>query len=392
MSVASQRVRAAVDDFSYRFYDRPRFEPLKSYDESRDVFVEQLIDVDGVVSVYESGGGPGVPGISDIDMVVVVEDEVEDPERLRAQIEEAKVDEYFFFHGPDVVNRSTFADYYSVLPVPKNLYLHAGEELDYEENYDERNRLAYFVDSFTGTYPGEFLEFLFYPGVALSNRQYDIAVNDFIDLSVPTGIANQLPVHIETRMALHRLNSLRNDMRLFTETAGITSEVLSTFDESITDLRERWFNEPASVQERLLIERLSDSVTACFVFAELLNDYLLSEGIAPSVESVRSDSDVRYLNTYHPTWRADSGEESTLKRVVDRRLRSVSLPASFLVNKFSRDNNSRVPSSYREAINRRDETATSRMAALSTYRFHPLRDAYLAVVPRLHRGKARWTL
>lgn len=392
MGISSQRVSEAISKYSYRFYDRPRYEPFEAYEEAREEFVDRLSDVEGIVSVYESGDGPGVPGISDIDMVVVVEDDVADPERLRQRIEDAKIDEYFFFHGPDVVTRSTFPDYYSVLPVPKELYLYAGEDLNYESRTDEYNKLVYLVDSFNTTYPGEFLEFLFFPGIHLADRQLDIAANDFIDLLLPGRVANHLPVHVETRMALHRLNSLRNDMALFCETADTESAVLSEFDESITDLRDRWFDEPQNKQQQLLVDRLADAVTACFEFAQLLDEHLQEEEIVPSITADKTTTNNRYLNTHLQSWSAEIGEQQTLTRFGKQRVRSISLPTSFLVNKLARENNQRVPTEYRKTIKRRDLTAEARMQSLSTYLFHPLRDTYMAVVPRAHRLKANWVL
>lgn len=392
MGIATDRLQRHVADLSYEFYDLPRFEPLEAYDDARETFVDRLSGVDGVVSVYESGDGPGVPGISDVDMVVVVEDDHDDPERLRERIEAAKVDEYFFFHGPDVVPESTFSDYYSVLPVPKDMHLHYGADLEYEKNESEYNRLAYLIDSFNDTYPREFLEFLFFPGVLLSDRQYDIAANDMIDLFVPRVIADRLPIHVETRLAIHRLNSLRNDMALFCETADVSSDVLTQFDESITDLRSRWFDEPKSRQETLLLDRLADAVTACFEFADLVREYAATEGIAPSTGDETTENVNVYVNSYHADWSADAGERVTVDRFRYGRIKSLCLPSEFRVNRLSRQNDPRVPTAYADAVRRRDETAKERLQALSTYRFHPLRDTYMSIIERLNRAKAWYVL
>lgn len=390
--IASTDVRARTDEFEYRFDNHPRYEPVERYEEALETFLERIEDVPGVVSVYESGtGGVSVPGISDIDLVVVVENDVDDTTALRERIEDAKIDEYFFHHGPEVLTRASFSEYYNVLPMPKDLRLHYGEELSYEKNRDEYNYLAYLVDQVNTTYPFEFLEFLFFPGITLRDRQYDIAVNDFIDLFAPSAVARQLPVWIDTRFAVHRLNSLRNDMQLFVQSAGVDAPVLDRFDERITEMRGGWFEHDRQTKERLLRECLEDAVTACFAFVGHLRDHLHEEGveIAASASEYRS-SDV-YTNVYLLEWAADGAERTTLSLWAERRIKSCVLPQAVTVNDRLRDDDPAVdaPVEYGRALEARDRTRERREQSMQLYTYHPLRSKYMTVLGWLQAAKTR---
>lgn len=389
--IASDAVRTASGDLRYAFYDHPRYEPPEAYEEARETFFERIEGVPGVVSVYESGtGGISRPGISDIDLIVVVEDDVEDPGALRDGIAAAKTDEYYFFHGPEVLTRSAFPEYYNVLPMPKDLQRHSGEALDYEKNRDRFNYLAYLVDSVTTTYPMEFLELLFFPGPSLDHHRLDIVLSDAFDLLVPGPIAERFAVDLDTRFAVHRMNSLRNDMMLFSETTGRETPVLDAFDASITDLRERWFELDRADREAVLIDRLQDAVTACFAFVDHLDAHLADIGVdVPATEpTVRSHETTH--NEFRPDWVVETAERDTCRYYRDGRVRTAVLPQSVSVNDRLRAGEAvTAPADYRTALEHRDHSKNQRDAAMAAYKYHPLRARYMRVMGALFGLKTR---
>lgn len=388
--LASQTVLYATQSLEYEFYNHPRYEPRESYEEALKIFLERIKDVPGVVSVYESGTGVSRPGISDIDLIVVVEDDA-DSEIIREGISEAKTDEYFFFHGPEVLTREGFEEYYNVLPMPKELYLHHGEELEYEQNREPFNYLCYLVDSVNTTYPMEFLDFLFFPGLSVSHHQLNIVVNDLFDLLVPRLLADRTAVTVNSRFAIHRLNSLRNDMMLFVESSGRDAPRLEDFDQSITDLRECWFELSRSDQEALLLKRLQDAITACFVFVGHISEHLQEIGVEVDASAIELRPQDIYQNEYRNEWHVDVAERKTCEFYREDRVKTCVLPATVSVNDRLRESSSsiRAPDEYVNALNTRDSTRNRRMASMEAYKYHPLRSQYKSVMRTLFKLKTR---
>lgn len=391
--VASDTVSSAIENLDYDFYGHPRYEPREAYEEAREVFIERIDAVPGVVSVYESGSGVSRPGISDIDLIVIVEDEIADPGAVREGIQRAKVDEYYFFHGPEVLTRDTFAEYYNVLPMPKDLHLLYGEELPHEKNDDRYNYLCYLVDSVNTTYPMEFLDFLFFPGISFADHRMNIVASDLFDLFVPRPIADRFLVEIDSRFALHRLNSLRNDMMLFVESSGRDAPRLETFNSAITDLRDQWFDLDRDAQEALLLERLQDSVTACFVFLDHLVGQLADLPLSVNAAGDELRPQNVYHNEYRKDWDSGQAEADTCHYCRHDRVKTCVLPQAVTVNDRIRSNDVTVsaPDEYVQALERRDRTKASRDRSMATYKYHPLRSQYMSVVRALFGLKIRIT-
>ncbi|MFB6187569.1 MAG: hypothetical protein ABEI86_11980, partial [Halobacteriaceae archaeon] len=290
--------------------------------------------------------------------------------------------EYFFFHGPEVLTRDTFSEYYNVLPMPKELNLHYGEELSYEKNQKKFNYLVYLVDSVNTTYPMEFLDFLFFPGISVTNHRLNIVVNDIFDLFVPRQFAELLSVEVNSRFAIHRLNSLRNDMMLFVEMSERSAPVLQDFDESITELREQWFDLNQIEQEKLLLARLRDSITASFKFVNHIKHHLVDIGVEVNDTGRYLHPHDIYYNEYRPDWEVTKAESDTCQFYRDDRLKTCVLPQTVTVN-------NRLRSNYISALNHRDKTKRRRDESMETYKYHPLRAQYKAIMQSLFGLKSR---
>ena len=81
-------------------YNQPRRVAIESYHIAVDRYVEDVKRLNGVVSIYLMGGF-GAPGLSDIDIVVVVSDDFDPYESGRLSTK--GIDGYLFLHGPIVV-------------------------------------------------------------------------------------------------------------------------------------------------------------------------------------------------------------------------------------------------------------------------------------------------
>jgi len=386
-SIATDDIRAARRKYDYTFFDYPRDIPWKNYDEARKIFVDRVADVPGIVSVYESGR-PSTRGISDIDLIVVVEESIDDTDRIRATIEDAKTDEYYFFHGPEVLTRDVFEVYHSVLPQPSELHHLWGERLSYKSERGEFTALAYLVDSLNTTYPREFLEFLFLPSLTHSH-ELRIVSQDLLSLVVPQGITRQIDLRLDVRLAIHRLNSFRNDINMFLSQYERENEMLSWFDDAITDLRQEWFD--LDDQEETLLRRLEDAVTAAFVLTAEIRDYLDTVGICVDATKREIRTGETYSDIFVTEWSRSTGERESVRNFVERGIPSCLLPQMITVNQRLRADPTTVtaPDAYKRTVTHRDEVAAKREASMESYKYHPLRSQYLTSIRALNRAKIR---
>lgn len=385
--LGSEVVRSSRARYRYDFVNYPRDVAWEEYDRARDTFVERIDGEEGVAAVYESGK-PSTRGISDIDLVVIVDDDVEDVSRVRNAIEAAKTDEYYFFHGPEVLTRDVFRAYHSVLPQPKELHHLYGERLTYEEDRTEFTALAYLVDSLNTTYPREFLEFLFLPSLTTSH-ELRIVSRDMLALLVPQPITRRIRPRLDVRLAIHRLNSFRNDVEMYLEQYGTGTDHFDPFDASITELRQSWFENPD--QEETLLARLEDSITTAFVLAGEVADHLSAEGMSVGASGREVRTAGTYADVFDTEWTTTEAERASVTNFVDRGIPSCHLPQVVSVNERIRNGDAAVtaPASYRRTLERRDEVAAKREASMESFKYHPLRAQYLSVVRNLNRAKIR---
>lgn len=130
-----------------RFINEPSPLPVEAYFSAVDAYVRQIDSLAGLVSVSLMGS-IGAPGLSDIDLIVVVEDQFEDS--MSGLLSTTRMDRRLFLHGPVVVPRS-LADELPYLIYATNLETVWGDRIlgQYEGlRKHERKALAliYLVD------------------------------------------------------------------------------------------------------------------------------------------------------------------------------------------------------------------------------------------------------
>src|SRR6056297_896623 len=85
-----------------RVVNPPKNVPIDNYKKAVDAYLEKIKKVPGILSVYLMGGF-SAPGLSDIDIIVVVDDNFSS---LNSHLLDVKgIDEYLFIHGPLVFPR-----------------------------------------------------------------------------------------------------------------------------------------------------------------------------------------------------------------------------------------------------------------------------------------------
>jgi hypothetical protein len=127
---------------NFSFTGKPQVFSLKDYVDIRDKYVDQVFKLPGVKSIYQMGSITA-PGISDIDLIVVLNDDVEGVEnRLYSTKPLGEKGRYIFMHpGAMIVNEATF----TALPFlfhTANLHNIAGENIPQVRLTDKESELA----------------------------------------------------------------------------------------------------------------------------------------------------------------------------------------------------------------------------------------------------------
>lgn len=93
------------------FVDAPRFVPLATYEAYVGRYVQHVKDVPGVRAIYQMGS-TSAPGISDLDLIVVVDDPYRPADYQRLSVRKVFGDDaearYLFIHDVSVVDTSSF--------------------------------------------------------------------------------------------------------------------------------------------------------------------------------------------------------------------------------------------------------------------------------------------
>ena len=229
----------------YTVIDDVQYVVREKYDEVLGSYLDRIKRMPNVVSIYQLGN-ISVPGISDIDLIIVLHDEFTEPVNFRQLQRDATGDigAYLFSHAPYVANRDTFADL-SMLFFADNLRHVWGEALALK------------------TYPAEQVEFY----------KYVIALEAAISQSFAFVRATHNRTIFNLRSLLCNLNAVKHN---FTTLAPWRSanqrDTWRQYREDIDALRNKWFQEDTATR----IQRAVDlSGRATVILGETLDELLL---------------------------------------------------------------------------------------------------------------------
>ena len=132
-----------------KIINQPRFLQKEAYDEELDIYLQKADVAEGLVSVMTMGS-VGAPGLSDLDLICVVEDEVQARSVLDLDLPVGARERGILIHAPIIVPRSLFTGLAYIFPV-SNLSDCKGEPLaqmrDPLTEEEERSlALVYLVD------------------------------------------------------------------------------------------------------------------------------------------------------------------------------------------------------------------------------------------------------
>lgn len=230
----------------YKFFDFPLKYEFKDYQEAMDNYVGRISRIPDVKGIYRVGN-ISVSGISDIDLVVVLNDELKHSTYKNYSIngldEKAK---YLFMHNPLILNEKTFRalNLFSVSD-----YLEEIKPCNQEINFkklslqeESSRKIADLVD---------------FNGDLTWNYTYTL-------------VSGQCPV----RQTIAQLSKLRKNIEYF---KGVTGQSKSSWDEyikEIADLRKNWFLSETKEKKTIIVGLLKKALGAIYELNFCLEEYL----------------------------------------------------------------------------------------------------------------------
>lgn len=230
---------------SYSVNDDVQHVSREKYDDVLNSYLDYIRRVPGVMSVYQLGN-ISVPGISDIDLIIVLHDEFSGTIDFRAAQREAagSIGTYLFSHGPYVADRNTFAD----LP------------------------MLFFADNLRHIW-GETLALNNFPSEQTEFYKYVIALEAaiaqsfaFIKTTHDTRIFN-------LRSLLCNLNAVKHNFTTLAPWRNASQRTAwRTYQEDIDALRNEWFQEIEANRIRRVLDLNS---RATVILREVLDELLM---------------------------------------------------------------------------------------------------------------------
>ena len=196
-----------------------------------------------VLSAY-TFGEVKAPGISDIDIIIVLKENAVLPEFLK-RISPEKKYRYVFLH-PFFIVPKKFMENIS--------YIHPNSE--YKRIYGEEIK----IKKLRGNDIKEI---------------YSCLINDVIMRHFPSDYLNVLlSKRIDARLCLVRLNALHHSFSIFKKISGVSKPEWEKISEDISNLRKMWFELPSSTAKRELMSLVKRAVYISLDFVKEYKNFL----------------------------------------------------------------------------------------------------------------------
>ncbi len=129
------------------FRNAPCLIKYSEYEHAIDTYLERVTNIQGVSSVYTMGS-IGAPGLSDIDIIIVVKDDFSP--NLSANLSTLDIDSRLFIHGPVIIPQSMTGDFQYIIYATGLKKLHGSDILPNFSDLDNSTakilRLCYLID------------------------------------------------------------------------------------------------------------------------------------------------------------------------------------------------------------------------------------------------------
>jgi len=298
---------------NFRFVDKPIYHDISSYNETINLFIEELSKLEDINSVYQIGEVT-VPGISDLDFIVILNNKLERPQKCIKVIRSyVKKNNYLIEHYPYIINKENFSNVNYMFPIfnIKNIY---GEKYKIKKIVDIDILNAIILTDLVNIYwPKEFIRYFLYKKVYLKNKIKSYYFNDILRTLELSKVLPYTKLEIPTRNLLCRLNSMKYPVAMIEKISGQKNRKWSDHINEINDLRKNWFSYNDKKYYTLL-DLTKNTIMLCYDIIERLDSILKRkkffsyEGLEDTLIIERDSS-----NLYIDNWRP----EDSLKKAVN---------------------------------------------------------------------------
>ena len=222
-----------IDLNNYYFYNFPLPLKEKDYWEVCDLVVKSLKDNPNIKSIYLAGG-KWVPGISDLDILIVYHQKIKNRVNILSPWNLSKNARYIFCHNYGSYNEKSFRNIFYIIP-PTSLKLLWGKTIPVHNPKNELSRENY-----------QFLNAILI---------FDILINKL--LFFPSHLKSS---KINVRALIGKIYSLKYTLEMLRYVGSYTIE--TDFPERISKLRKIWFNRSRkeNLSELLSLYRESNDI------------------------------------------------------------------------------------------------------------------------------------
>jgi len=299
-----------INDFY--FYNKPTYYSTKDYNKVLNKIVSKYFS-DNIKSIY-TWGSVSAPGISDIDIIIVL-NKIKGLKRVLFN----KKEKYIMCHPFFIIDEAISKNIRFIYP-NLDLKLIKGGKINI--NLLKKD-IVYYVNIFLSI---------------------DIAVRHF-----PRDYMEMLlRKRISIRDSLLRLNALSQSLTLYKELSGKIVPDFESFIRKITFLRKNWFDLKETERNFKLLNLLNEAIIISLKFVDKLRDFIIKENI---IKVDFCDKDVVYTGMRNRTffiknWQAETAINSMINFYKDYRKFYSYLPVEFAPLMMEYSKNKGVLSEY----------------------------------------------
>ncbi len=236
---------------AYRFSDYPVIVERKKYDEVLEDIIKGLSSIPSVKQIYQFGS-VGAPGISDIDLLIILPDSISKKDvQLLKQEHYNLLNNYRYFigcHHPYFASESLLTDYFLVRPF-SNLNLLYGEGVRFPEiQLSEKDWLALIWELCLNYYPSIFQYYL-------------------------------LKRQIKIRFSIQVANAMRFIIDLLPQIGIDPRSGFQDFCKSVEELRQNWASLSKQQLEQSVLDIFAEGSRLSYQIIFLLKERLLAAGL-----------------------------------------------------------------------------------------------------------------
>lgn len=274
------------------YTDLPEYRTREDYDLVIERVVKEYLNDPQIVSVYQTGSIRAL-GFSDIDLIIIVDDNSSNLKKVREAILEYRKDfPYFFLHEPIVVKENQIHFLKEIYPLFDFKKL-VGKNFDLKGEFNSKNSLIHLLNEIN---------------VGIFNPALEILVGDNNIKKKIIHLKHKPSIRfIKVRYVLCRLSTFKYFNYLFKNLSGDDFPGAVEFQKEIDYLRQNWFDFEASERLKKVLPLIQKYFSLVIDSIQYLDNYFCNNKLI-SVEGVEQLEILLLprINIYSNDWNSAS--------------------------------------------------------------------------------------